>query len=148
LRASLRISSSSAAADQHHHHHHHQQRQQHAAGMLQAGGVKPAESAGDALSPLRSSRRQLKLSPSKMVQHTAVRHHQLLEARQHEERLLQQAADALQQLQGDGAAARAGDRDAWDDELAGEYDAADAAEKEAILYRQLVAQQAEKHAGQ
>jgi hypothetical protein len=82
-----------------------------------------------------------------MVQHTAVRHQQLLEARQHEERLLQQAADALQQLQGEGGAA-AGDRGEWDDEIAREYDAADAADKEAILYRQLVVQQAEKHAGE
>jgi hypothetical protein len=82
-----------------------------------------------------------------MVQHTAVRHQQLLEARQHEERLLQQAADALQQLQAEGGAA-AGDRGEWDDEIAREYDAADAADKEAILYRQLVVQQAEKHAGE
>ncbi|WIA18240.1 hypothetical protein OEZ85_009709 [Tetradesmus obliquus] len=130
---------SSAAAE---HQQQQQQQQQHAAGALQAGG-RPG-SAGEVLSPLRSSRRQLKLSPSKMVQHAAVRHQQLLQARQQEERLLQRAADALQQLQGDAGAV---DRSEWDDEVAREYDDADAAEKEAILYRQLVVQQAEKQAG-
>jgi hypothetical protein len=137
LRVSRSMSSSSAAAE-----HHHQQ-QQHAVGLLHARG-RPG-TAGEVLSPLRSSRRQLKLSPSKMVQHAAIRHQQLLQARQQEERLLQQAADALQQLQGDAAAV---DRSGWDDEVAREYDAADAAEKEAILYRQLVLQQAEKQAGE
>jgi hypothetical protein len=136
VRVSRSFSSSSAVAEQQH-------QQQHAAGVLSAGKGRPG-SAGEVLSPLRSSRRQLKLSPSKMVQHAAVRHQQLLQARQQEERLLQQAAEALQQLQGDPAAVA---RSGWDDEVAREYDAADAADKEAILYRQLVLQQAEKQAG-
>ncbi|KAF6262947.1 hypothetical protein COO60DRAFT_556012 [Scenedesmus sp. NREL 46B-D3] len=81
LRASCSMSSNSAAADHHNHHHQQQQQQRRrSAGMLCAGGPNPG-TATEVLSPLRSSRKQLKLSPSKMVQHAAVQHQQLLHGR-------------------------------------------------------------------
>lgn len=106
-------------------------------------------------SPLRSSRTKLTLSPSKVAMHAGQQHQQQLERQQllreqqeREQQLLMAALEALREQQQQAATVNVGDKSTWDEEVLREYEAADAAGKEAILYKQLVLQQAEKQAGE
>lgn len=108
------------------------------------------------LSPLRANRLKLRLTPSKAPPSPQ-------EKRAQQQRQLERDLQRLQQLAlqenamhitlRNGLASASGESDVAgsssedDDQLLREFEAADPAEKEAILYRQLMMQQAERKAG-